>query len=155
MTKTELTKKIYRLGAVCGMVEAGNHEDGLHVLVYRVTGKSSVRELTEDESLSVIKELKEYLKLCEFDKNAPPPSAVALMSEQQKAFAFRLIYKLIALDKEPSVTTPRERLCGVVTKVTGKIIDMSRDIFDGFTEAEGSAVIEEIKRYIRTARRRK
>lgn len=155
MTKPELTKKIYSLGAVCGIVESGSHDDELHVLVHRVTGKSSVRELTEDEALSVIKELKEYLKLSELDKQAPPPSSATLMSEQQKAFAFRLIYQLIALDEEPSTATPRERLCGVVTKVTGKSINISRDIFDGFTEAEGSAVIEEIKRYIRTARRKK
>lgn len=155
MTKTELTKKIYGLGAVCGIIESGSHEDELHVLVHRVTGKSSVRELTEDEALSVIKELKEYLKLSELDKHAPPPSMAALMSEQQKAFAFRLIYQLIALDEEPSAATPRERLCGVITKITGKSIDTSRDIFDGFTEADGSVVIEEIKRYIRTARRKK
>lgn len=155
MAKPELIKKIYSLGAVCGIVESGSHEDGLHVLVHRVTGKSSVRELTEDEALSVIKELREYLKLRELDKNAPPPNAAALMSEQQKSFAFRLIYQLIALDEEPSAATPRERLCGVVTKVTGKSIDTLHDIFDSFTEAEGSAVIEEIKRYIRTARRKK
>ena len=61
MTKPELTKKIYSLGAVCGIVESGSHDDELHVLVYRVTGKSSVKELTEDEALSVIKELREYL----------------------------------------------------------------------------------------------
>lgn len=155
MTKTELTKKIYSLGAVCGIVESGSHDDELHALVYRVTNKSSVRELTEDEACAVIRELKEYLKLNELGKNAPPPSSSALMSERQKALAFRLIFKLIALDEKPSAVAPRDRLCGILTKVTGKRIDISRDIFDGFTEAEGSAVIEEIKRYISTAKAKK
>lgn len=155
MAKAELTKKIYSLGAVCGIVDSGSHDDELHLIVHRVSGKSSVRELTEDEAISVINELKEYLKLMELEKNAPPPSSLIPMSNEQKAFAFRLIYRLIALDEEPSAATPRERLCGVVSKVVGYHVNMSQDLFKDLSQAQGTAVIEELKRYIKTAQLRK
>ena len=155
MAKAELTKRIYSIGAVCGIVDSGSHDDDLHVIVHRISGKSSVRELTEDEALSVINELQEYLKLMQLEKNAPPPSSAALMSQQQKGLAFRLIYRLAALYEEPSAASPRERLCGVISKVIGHPADISQDIFQGLTQAQGTAVIEEIKRYIKTARNRK
>ena len=45
----------------------------------------------------------------------------------------------------------RERLAGVLSKVTGLQINSSGDMFKGLTEAQGAAAIEELKRYIRAA----
>ena len=91
----------------------------------------------------------------ELEKNAPPPSSLIPMSNEQKAFAFRLIYRLIALDEEPSAATPRERLCGVIGKVLGYPVNMSQDLFKDLSQAQGTAIIEELKRYIKTAQLRK
>ncbi len=159
MAAAELTKKIYGLGAACGIVEAGSHEDGLHSVVFRISGKTSVRELTEAEARKVIAELHSYLKL---SKREPPPirnrelppTVKSAMTSEQTKLAFRYIYRLEELDTAPSKSTPRERLCGVIRKVIGIEVDPDKDIFKGFSEEQGSAVIEELKRYVRTAERR-
>ncbi|MCM1334942.1 MAG: regulatory protein GemA [Bacteroides sp.] len=151
MAATEWTRKIYGLGAACGIVESGNREDGLHSVVYRVSGKTSVRELTEVEARKVITELYSYLRIA---KSEPPPTAKAKMTGEQAGLAFRLVYRLAELDTTPSKSPPRERLCGVIRKVVGIEVDPGEDIFKGFSEEQGSAVIEELKRYVRTAERR-
>ena len=155
MPKPELTKKIYGLASVCDMIEQGSHEDDLHFLVHRVTGKCRIKDLTDDEADKVIKELKEFIKLTDLEKRAPPPRADALISEAQIKLAFRKMYELAALDEAPPESTVRERLTGVICKVTGKSVNSSDNIFKGLTEAQGAAVIEELKRYIRTARKRR
>lgn len=38
---------IYVIAAKCGLVERGNKEDNLHSLVYQLTEKESISELTE------------------------------------------------------------------------------------------------------------
>lgn len=155
MPKSEFTKKIYALASVCDMIEQGSHEDDLHFLVYRVTKKASVRELTDAEAQKVITELKEVIKLADLEKRAPPASSAAVMSDNQKRLCFRLICRLADLDDKPSEATIRERLTGVICKVTGAPVKITGDIFKGLTEAQGAAVIEELKRYIRTAKRRR
>ena len=40
------TQTLYSLAAVLGLVESGNKEDPFHMIVYRISGKTSVRELT-------------------------------------------------------------------------------------------------------------
>lgn len=120
MASAELNKKIYGMGAVLGLVEHGSRNDELHCIVNRVTGKSSVGALTEYEAHKVISELKEYMKLSRLEENAPPPSNYSVMSEQQKKFGFRLLYRLINLDETPSEANARERMSGVIEKVIQK-----------------------------------
>lgn len=146
-----MIKKIYGLGAACGIVDPGSKADGLHDVVYRISGKASVRELTEAEARKVIAELYSYLR---FSKSEPPPTVKSKMTSEQTKLAFRYIYRLEELDTTPSKSTPRDRLCGVIRKVLGIEVDPGRDIFKGFSEEQGSAVIEELKRYVRTVERR-
>lgn len=49
-------RKIYAIGQALGIVNRGG-EDALHDLVYGVTGKSSVKELSYSEACKVIGEL--------------------------------------------------------------------------------------------------
>lgn len=154
-----MTKKIYGLGAACGIVDPGSKADGLHDVVYRISGKASVRELTEAEARKVIAELYSYLKLSKREpppipNRKSPPTEKSVMTSEQTKLAFRYIYRLEELDTTPSKSTPRDRLCGVIRKVFGIEVDPGRDIFKGFSEEQGSAVIEELKRYVRTAERR-
>ena len=46
-------RKIYAIGQALGIVNRGG-EDALHDLVYGVTGKSSVKELSYSEACKVI-----------------------------------------------------------------------------------------------------
>ena len=50
---------IYVIAAKCGLVERGNKEDNLHTLVYRLTEKESISELTEEQAAAVIRRLKD------------------------------------------------------------------------------------------------
>lgn len=47
------TQTLYSLAAVLGLVESGNKEDPFHMIVYRISGKTSVRELTPPEAAAV------------------------------------------------------------------------------------------------------
>ena len=58
-------RKIYAIGQALGIVNRGG-EDALHDLVYGVTGKSSVKELSYSEACKVIGEL-------EARQGTPPP----------------------------------------------------------------------------------
>ena len=55
-------KKLYAKAAVLGMVEPGSHEDAFHQLVFGLTGKESVKALTEPEFRRVENELKRRLR---------------------------------------------------------------------------------------------
>ncbi len=59
-------RKIYAIGQALGIVNRGG-EDALHDLVYGVTGKSSVKELSYSEACKVIGEL-------EARQGTPPPA---------------------------------------------------------------------------------
>lgn len=151
MAAAELTKKIYSLAAVCGVLESGSHDDGLHDIVYRETGKTSVRELTEAEAKRVIAALQDYLRVSTLE----PPPAKATASNEQVRLAFRLVHRLAELDTTPSSASPRERLSGAIFKVTGIMPKQDGDLFDNLSEEQASQLIEMLKRYVRTAERRK
>lgn len=51
------------MGARLGILEHGNKNDNLHTLVYQLTQKESIKNLTEDEYYIVVKDLGERLKL--------------------------------------------------------------------------------------------
>ena len=61
---------------------------------------------------------------------------------------FKLMYRIA--DISPSEIKPRERLRGVVAKVTGRDICPNGDIFHRVTRAEGSQIIEMLKRILRS-----
>lgn len=150
MAAAELTKKIYSLAAVCGVLKSGSHDDGLHDIVYLETGKTSVRELSESEAKRVIAELQGYLRV----STPEPPPAKAAVSNEQVRLAFRLVHRLAELDPKHLAASPRERLAGAIFKVTGIIPKRDGDLFEGFSEEQASQLIETLKRYVRSAERK-
>ena len=146
-------KKIRQIFALANKLEMsdGTHGDDLHYLIYRVTGQSSVRALTEGEAASVINELQKYVELAELDKHAPSPRCDTLISDAQIKCIYGKMHRLVSYDIKPSEVSFRERLTGILSKVTGLQINSSGDMFKGLTEAQGAAVIEELKRYTRSA----
>ena len=149
MATNEQIKRMYALGAVCDLLEQGNKRDNLHAFVYQLTAKLSISRLTDAEAKRVISHLEQCRRAI-----SPPPEPKAWISKQQISLAFRLIYRLAELDETKSAATPKERLCGAMSKVLNLNPDITKDIFKGVTEAQGAQLIEALKRYVRTAERR-
>lgn len=141
MATKEQIRRIYALGAAAGLLDrsAGN-DDNLHLWIKQFSLKDHISELTEQQAEFIIKHLEEYRS-----QVAPLPE---LITEEQKSMCFKLMYRIA--DISPSEIKPRERLRGVVAKVTGRDICPNGDIFHRVTRAEGSQIIEMLKRILRS-----
>ncbi len=135
---------IYVIATKCGLVERGNKEDNLHNLVYQLTEKESISDLTEDQAAAVIRRLKDE------EASAADAEAKAYISEAQIKKIFGLAYELAALS--PSGAKVKDRLCGIILKELGIKVDPRSDIFKGFSERQGAKLIDALKRYIRSAK---
>ena len=150
MADKELTKKIYALGASCGLLDSSRgSDDELHLWVRQwVPDKEHISDLTEAEARIIIKNLQDYAKTVR--KHSLTADVI---SEGQIRKAFRLIYRLAELS--PSETSPRDRLAGVISAVIGKYIPPKTDVFAGLSEQDGNKIIETLKGYIRNEERKK
>lgn len=141
MATKEQIRRIYALGAAAGLLDrsAGN-DDNLHLWIKQLSLKDHISELTEQQADFIIKRLEKYRS-----QVAPKPE---LVTEEQKSMCFKLMYRIA--DISPSEIKPRERLRGVVAKVIGRDICPNGDIFHRVTRAEGSQIIEMLKRILRS-----
>lgn len=126
------TQTLYSLAAVLGLVESGNKEDPFHMIVYRISGKTSVREQRPK-------------------KKTASPEYPGKMTAGQKAYAWRLLYDLAKLS--PSAVPVGERMAGIVRKV------LQEDPCPGHPlnwvkREDGAKLIEALKRYLRNAKRK-
>ena len=160
ITKEQI-KRVYALGAGAGLLERGSKEDNLHSLVYGQTGKASIRALTVAEFQTVERELLRLMQLGnrmvplkqEGRRRQDAPEAVpGMMTQEQQGRAWRLVYRLCEL--EPRQATAGERMCGAIRK----ILEIQSGVEDPFRWVDfdaGSKLIEQLKRYVRSAERRK
>lgn len=141
MAAKEQIRRIYALGAAAGLLDrsAGN-DDNLHLWIKQFSLKDHISELTEQQADFIIRRLEEYRA-----QVAPLPE---LVTGEQQSLCFKLMYRIA--DISPSDIKPRERLRGVIAKVTGRDIRPDGDIFHGVTRAEGSEIIELLKRILRS-----
>ena len=141
MAAKEQLRRIYALGAAAGLLDrsAGN-DDNLHLWIEQFSLKDHISELTEQQADFIIRRLEEYRA-----QVAPLPE---LITGEQQSLCFKLMYRIA--DIFPSDIKPRERLRGVIAKVTGRDIRPDGDIFHGVTRAEGSEIIEMLKRILRS-----
>lgn len=151
-----MTGRLYALAAGLGMVERNNNEDAFHQLVFGITGKEHVSELTCAEANAVQKELQERMRLKNHreplkKKSKPPEEVPGMMTANQKRLAWRLMYRLAELD--PSEKTVCERLIGAISKELG-ITASAKEPFRFVNFKNGSKLIEQLKRYVRSAERR-
>lgn len=160
MLKPQQTQKIYAMAARLGLVENGNKNDLLHDLVYSKTEKTSVRELTETEYKAVVGELAGRLKV--LNSEDPPKKKRSKtykqgrngITEGQQKKVWQCMYELAKYDTEPSTATLGQRLCGIIKKEIH--IDASvKDPMCWLSYADGSKLIEKLKKYIENAKRRK
>ncbi len=161
ITKEQI-KRVYSLGAGADILDRGNKEDDLHALVYNHTGKISVRELTSEEFQIVERELLRLMRMgnrrVPLKRDRVPhrekasEASAGMMTEKQKAYAWRLIYRLCELDDRAG-TPPGERMCGAIRRILE--IDVgTKDPMKWITFEAGGKLIEQLKRYVRSAESR-
>ena len=143
MATKEQIKRIYALGAAAGLLDSSlGTEDNLHLWVRQFSLKEHISELTEKQAAFIIERLLDY------KKHAVPEVAAEGITEEQRKFCFRLMYKIAEIS--PSEADVRERLRGVVAKELHRDIPPDRDIFYNVSRAEGSSIIELLKRILRS-----
>lgn len=149
-----MTKRIYALAAVTGVLESGNKNDLLHNLVRGISGKDSVKALTSEEALKVIRKLEQLPKKPrKKQKKVEPPDPGAqpgMMSVPMQEKAWALIYELIDLDKKdgvPSRGTAGERMAGAIRKILHMDVELS-DPFRWVDDEQAWLLIEQLKRYV-------
>ena len=147
MNERDSVQKIYGIAAVLGMVESGNREDALHQLVYGMTGKDSVRSLSEAERKSVAAELRKRLRK-EYQSYHPSKEEFAgKMTARQKSKAWALLYELERIT--PSPVSIQERVVQKELQITASAADPLRWV----SLADGSRLIEQLKRYVQHAKK--
>ena len=158
MTQAQRTQRIYALGARLGILDSGNKDDLLHNLVFRITGKKRIRDLTEAEYKAVMNDLCTQLKIDGLDE---PPNrshkyefVPGMMTEGQQKMVWKLMYQLKGYDLEPSASTLGNRLCSIIKKELQTDCSSAQP-FRWLTYAQGSKLIEIIKKYVSNAKRRK
>lgn len=151
-----MTKRLYTLANGLGLVENGSKEDPFHQLVYGLTGKERVSDLTLEEAGKIQTELQNRMRLKNHDKPLKKKTVIkedipGMMTTAQQGLAWRLVYRLDEL--EPTDASVPERLIGAIEKILG--VTASRaDPFRWVNFEDGARLIEQLKRYVRSAERR-
>ncbi|MDE7398351.1 MAG: hypothetical protein K2N06_02370 [Oscillospiraceae bacterium] len=138
-------QRIYALGAQCGLLDRElGADDNLHLWVKQWSLKDHISELTEKQANFII------ARLIDYKENVCPekPAEIEPITSAQQSLCFRLMYELAQVS--PSEIDVRERLRGLICKVTGKNIKADGDIFYKVTRDEGAQIIETLKRIIRS-----
>lgn len=143
ITKEQIGK-LYGLAARAELLESGNKEDNFHQMVSGLTGKASVKGLTEAEYQKVRERLLQELE----NKNAS-----GQMSGGQMKKAWRLMYQIMEASPREGKTAG-ERMCGAIKKILGVDAHVQSP-FRWISEADGARLIEMLKRYLKSAKARK
>lgn len=158
MTQAQRTQKIYALGSRLGLLQSGSKDDLLHNLVFRLTGQKHISCLTEAEYKTVISDLYTQLKINSYEEPPHPnpqyEAVPGMMSVGQQKMVWKLMYQLKELDFGNQYATLGNRLCGIIKKELHTDAT-AKQPFRWLTYAQGSKLIESLKKYINSAQRRK
>lgn len=149
-------KRLYALAAGLDMAERSEPEDAFHQLVYGITEKEHVSDLTDLEAKAVEAEL---LKRMQFGNRSKPlkkkqhESVPGMMTADQKRYAWYLAYRLKELDTRSPDTPVNERLAGAVQKILGITAPPDNPLV-WVNFKNGSRLIEGMKRYVRSAEKK-
>lgn len=162
-TKNEIRRTLYGMSKGAGL-----SNDDLHTLVYGLTKKEHISELTEKEFFAVRSRLYEIGRGIPDPPPAPRENPAKAkydyggerLTEAQAKYIWKLMYDLEKLDEKPSERSVRERLAAAIRKELGVTVieDLNGgrvDIFKNVTSEGASKLIEQLKRYIASARRRR
>ena len=158
MTQAQRIQKIYALGSRLGLLENGNKDDLLHNLVFRLTGQKHISQLTEAEYKKVIGNLYDQLKIESYEEPPHPKpqyeSIPGMMSIGQQKRVWQLMYQLKKFDVAAQSSALGKRLCGIIKKELHTDAT-EKQPFKWLSYAQGSNLIEILKKYINSAQRRK
>ena len=146
-------KVLYAIASNAGLVEHGNKEDPFHQIIYGITGKSSVKDLTNREMKLVENEIRNRCKNISSDKIKNQESIKGMMSPAQQSLAWRLMYQIQSYDVKTSSQTIGARLAGVVRK-TLNITASETDPLRWVNAENGNKLIETLKRYEKSAEKK-
>ena len=147
-------RNLYAIASNAGLVEHGNKEDPFHLIVYSVTRKTSVKDLTKREMKMVESEIfRRTNNNISGDKVKNQEAVSGMMSPAQQSLAWRLMYQIRQYDVKVSNKTIGERLAGVVRK-TLKISASDTDPLKWVNAENGNILIETLKRYVRSAEKK-
>ena len=142
MSKQQI-KYLYTLATKLKIVDKNDENDNLHQLIYQLTNKTSVKELTDSEIKSVI----EYLQKLH---TSVPVSNSCTKGQQSKAWC--LMYEIEKCDKTLSKAKVGERLCAIIRKELH--IDVTtEEPFVWITQKQCNKLIEVLKGYLQTAKK--
>lgn len=171
MATKQQIRKLYGLAAGAGLVEANNKNDLFHTLVYGITGKAHVSDLTDKEVAAVQAELISKMRYKNHDapikkRKKTPATEIqpGMMTAKQIGLAWRLIYRLQELDENPrckedgTVYSTGERMAGAIKKELGVTANIAGNDpnkpFRWVSFENGEKLIEALKRYVRSAERK-
>lgn len=146
------TQTLYAIAANAGLVEHGNKEDAFHQIVYGVTGKTSVKDLTNHEMKLVENEIRNRCKSSS-DKIKNQESIAGMMSPAQQSLAWRLMYQIQGYDIEISDKSVGARLAGAVRKIL-KISASDTEPLKWVDAENGTRLIVALKRYVKSAEKK-
>ena len=158
MASKALIKSIYAIASSLG-IKGNDHDDNLHLLVYSMTGKESIKSLEDYEARQVYYELKRQLgnddKTKSYQKKKKPIDIPpGKMTEGQQKKAWQLIYKLCEVD--PSDVPAPIRMQGAARKILDRQLNMNNNNpFRMISVAEGSRFIDTLKKYVESAEKKK
>lgn len=155
-------KKIFAIGNALGICGKGR-EDELHILIFGITGKESVKSLTYQEAAAVVSRLEELQGNDAAQKKPPKerrqkpetthkerPGGVTA-GQQKKIWA--LMYELQKYDGPDGAAPLGKRLCAVIKKELG-IDAIAKNPFAWITFSQGNTLIEMLKRYVDSQKRK-
>lgn len=148
------SRNLYAIAANAGLVEHGNKEDPFHQIVYSLTGKTSVKELTSRETKLVENEIRSRIsENVSGDRIKSQESVAGMMSPAQQSLAWRLMYQIQRYDVKVSDKSVGARLAGAVRKSL-KISALDTDPLKWVSAENGNKLIETLKRYVKSAEKK-
>lgn len=145
-------KRIFAQAKAAGITD----RDDLHALVSSVCGRNSLKEITRQDYLLIIREI-EKRSPCQNSQKKSGTSAKTRsqsgMSEGQIRLVWHLMYELKKFDRKASKATIGERLCGIIKREI-KIDSQPGKPFLWLTYQDGITLIERLKKYVYNAEKR-
>ena len=148
------SRNLYAIAANAGLVEHGSKEDPFHQIVYSMTGKTSVKDLTSREMKQVENEIRSRISENVSGDRIKSQEAVAgMMSPAQQSLAWRLMYQIQGYDVKVSDKSVGARLAGAVRKSLN-ISASDTDPLKWVNAENGNKLIETLKRYVKSAEKK-
>lgn len=133
ISKTQI-RVLYAVASVHGLV-GHDHDDDLHLIIYNMFKKESIKDLTE----------KEYIETLDYIYNLTNHSIDGMITIKQKKYVMDLMRKLVKIS--PSKASINERLTGIVNKHFS-ITAYSKDPLVWVTKKNAQKLIVILKDYI-------